>query len=159
MRLAREAEPVKVELMEVDEDGMLIDELAYNLAVSEGEILGHLYAKGIKPDGVQKLDKEMVKMICREYDVKVINVGPAKIEEMAKKKEILYEDDLDNLQDRPPVLTIMGHLITEKHQKAKKQQGLNAPHLRCSCNLTGMKNLFFQRRGWGMSTKRMIGNL
>ncbi|MFS7983977.1 putative protein-synthesizing GTPase [Helianthus anomalus] len=110
MRLAREAEPVKVELMEVDEDGMLIDELAFNLAVSEGEILGHLYAKGIKPDGVQKLDKEMVKMICREYDVEVIDVGPAKIEEMAKKKEILDEDDLDNLQDRPPVLTIMGHV-------------------------------------------------
>ncbi|KAJ0507891.1 putative protein-synthesizing GTPase [Helianthus annuus] len=110
MRLAREAEPVKVELMEVDEDGMLLDELAYNLAVSEGEILGHLYAKGIKPDGVQKLDKEMVKMICREYDVEVIDVGPAKIEEMAKKKEILDEDDLDNLQDRPPVLTIMGHV-------------------------------------------------
>ncbi|KAM0063140.1 putative protein-synthesizing GTPase [Helianthus debilis subsp. tardiflorus] len=110
MRLAREAEPVKVELMEVDEDGMLLDELAYNLAVSEGEILGHLYAKGIKPDGVQKLDKEMVKMICREYDVEVIDLGPAKIEEMAKKKEILDEDDLDNLQDRPPVLTIMGHV-------------------------------------------------
>lgn len=110
MRLAREAEPVKVELMEVDEEGMLIDELAYNLAVSEGEILGHLYAKGIKPDGVQKLDKEMVKMICREYDVEVIDVGPAKIEEMAKKKEILDEEDLDNLQDRPPVLTIMGHV-------------------------------------------------
>ncbi|KAF5822230.1 hypothetical protein HanXRQr2_Chr01g0024041 [Helianthus annuus] len=53
LRLAHEAKPVKVELMEVDEDGMLIDELAYNLAVTEGEILDHLYAKGIKPDGVQ----------------------------------------------------------------------------------------------------------
>ncbi|KAJ0452859.1 putative protein-synthesizing GTPase [Helianthus annuus] len=110
MRLAREAEPVKVELMEVDEEGMLIDELAFNLAVSEGEILGHLYAKGIKPDGVQKLDKEMVKMVCGEYDVEVIDAGPIKIEELAKKKEVLDEDDLDNLQDRPPVLTIMGHV-------------------------------------------------
>lgn len=87
MQVAREAEPVKVELMEVGEEGMLIDELAYNLAVSEGEILGHLYAKGIKPDGVQKLDKEMVKMVCREYEVEVIDVGPIKISEQAKKKE------------------------------------------------------------------------
>ncbi|KAK1424032.1 hypothetical protein QVD17_19343 [Tagetes erecta] len=96
--------------MEVDEEGMLIDELAFNLAVSEGEILGHLYAKGIKPDRGQKLDKEMVKMVCREYDVEVIDVGPTKIEEMAKKIEILDEEDLDNLQDQPPVLTIMGHV-------------------------------------------------
>ncbi|KAL0399529.1 UNVERIFIED_CONTAM: Translation initiation factor IF-2, chloroplastic [Sesamum radiatum] len=29
---------------------------------------------------------------------------------MAKKKEILDEDDLDKLEDRPPVLTIMGHV-------------------------------------------------
>ncbi|KAL8255214.1 hypothetical protein R6Q59_033435 [Mikania micrantha] len=29
---------------------------------------------------------------------------------MAKNKEILDEEDLDNLQDRPPVLTIMGHV-------------------------------------------------
>ncbi|KAL4555279.1 hypothetical protein LXL04_037894 [Taraxacum kok-saghyz] len=110
LRAAREAEPVKVELMEVGEEGMLIDELAFNLAVSEGEILGHLYAKGIKPDGVQKLDKEMVKMICREYDVEVIDVGPTEISDMAKKKEIFDEEDLDHLQDRPPVLTIMGHV-------------------------------------------------
>ncbi|XP_076935087.1 translation initiation factor IF-2, chloroplastic-like [Bidens hawaiensis] len=110
MQLAREAEPVKVEIMEVGEEGMLVDELAFNLAVSEGEILGHLYAKGIKPDGVQQLDKEMVKMVCRDYDVEVLDVFPTKIEEKAKKKEMLDEYDLYCLQDRPPVLTIMGHV-------------------------------------------------
>ncbi|KAI7753235.1 hypothetical protein M8C21_015628, partial [Ambrosia artemisiifolia] len=113
MRLAREAEPVKVEIMEVDEEGMLIDELAFNLAVSEGEILGHLYAKGIKPDGVQKLDKEMVKMVCREYDVEVMDADPIKIEEMAKKKEILDEEDIDNLQDRPPT-TLLDYIRKSK---------------------------------------------
>ncbi|PWA96358.1 hypothetical protein CTI12_AA039480 [Artemisia annua] len=56
------------------------------------------------------MDKEMVKMVCREYDVEVMNVGPTEISEMAKKKEIFDEEDLDHLQDRPPVLTIMGHV-------------------------------------------------
>nr|GMC74763.1 translation initiation factor IF-2, chloroplastic [Ipomoea batatas] len=110
LQAAKEAAPVKVEILEVDEDGMLIEELAYNLAISEGEILGYFYTKGIKPDGVQTLSKDMVKMICKEYEVEVIDADPVRVEEMAKKREILDEDDLDKLEDRPPVLTIMGHV-------------------------------------------------
>lgn len=110
LQAARDAAPVKMEIMEVDEEGMLIDELAYNLAISEGEILGYFYSKGIKPDGVQKLSRDMVKMVCNEYEVEVIDAEPERLEEMAKKKEIFDEDDLDKLEDRPPVLTIMGHV-------------------------------------------------
>ncbi|CAI9784306.1 unnamed protein product [Fraxinus pennsylvanica] len=110
LQAAKDAAPVKIEIMEVDEDGMLTEELAYNLAISEGEILGYLYAKGIKPDGVQKLSKDMVKMICREYEVEIIDATPVRVEEMAKKKEMFDEDDLDKLEYRPPVLTIMGHV-------------------------------------------------
>ncbi|CDP20469.1 unnamed protein product [Coffea canephora] len=71
---------------------MLTEELAHNLVISEGEIFRSLYSKGIKPDGVQTLSKDMVKMICQEYDVEVIDADPVKLE------------------DRPPVLTIMGHV-------------------------------------------------
>lgn len=110
LQAAKEAAPVKVEILEVGEQGMLIEDLAYNLATSEGEILGLLYSKGIKPDGVQTLDKEMVKMVCKEYEVEVIEADTIKVEHMARKKEILDEDDLDKLEDRPPVLTIMGHV-------------------------------------------------
>lgn len=110
LQAAKDAAPVKVEILEVEENGMLIEELAYNLAISEGEILGYLYSKGIKPDGVQTLDKDIVKMVCKEYDVEVLEVDPVRVEEMAKKKEILDDEDLDKLEDRPPVLTIMGHV-------------------------------------------------
>ncbi|KAJ8761976.1 hypothetical protein K2173_006578 [Erythroxylum novogranatense] len=110
LQAAKDAAPVKVEILEVGEKGMLVEDLAYNLAISEGEILGSLYSKGIKPDGVQTLDKDMVKMICKEYEVEVIETEPIKFEEMARKKEILDEDDLDKLEERPPVLTIMGHV-------------------------------------------------
>ncbi|CAL5393690.1 unnamed protein product [Camellia sinensis] len=111
LQAAKDAAPVKVEILEVGEKGMLTEELAYNLAISEGEILGYLYSKrGIKPDGVQTLDKHMVKMICKEYEVEVIDAAPTRVEEMARKKEIIDEDDLRGLEDRPPVLTIMGHV-------------------------------------------------
>ncbi|XP_057451276.1 translation initiation factor IF-2, chloroplastic [Lotus japonicus] len=110
LQAAKDAAPVKVEILEVDEKGMLVEELAYNLAISEGEILGILYAKGIKPDGVQTLDKDMVRMICNEYDVEVIDADPVKVEGLMKKRDILDEGDLDKLKDRPPVITIMGHV-------------------------------------------------
>ncbi|XP_074305381.1 translation initiation factor IF-2, chloroplastic isoform X2 [Silene latifolia] len=107
---ARDAAPVKVEILEVGEKGMSTEELAYNLAISEGEILGYLYSKGIKPDGIQTLDNAMVKMICERYDVEVLDVVNVEMEKMATKKEIFDDEDLDNLEDRPPVLTIMGHV-------------------------------------------------
>lgn len=110
LQAARDAAPVKVEILEVGEKGMLVEELAYSLATSEGEILGYLYSKGIKPDGVQTIDKDMVKMICKEYDVEVIDADPVKVEGLAKKREILDEEDLNKLKDRPPVITIMGHV-------------------------------------------------
>uniref|UniRef100_A0A7N0UP46 Translation initiation factor IF-2, chloroplastic n=1 Tax=Kalanchoe fedtschenkoi TaxID=63787 RepID=A0A7N0UP46_KALFE len=110
LQAARDAAPVKVDIIEVDEEGMLIEDLAYSLATSEGEILGYFYSKGIKPDGVQTLDKDMVKMICKEYGVEVVDVDPVKVEEKAKKKEILDEEDMDKLEGRPPVVTIMGHV-------------------------------------------------
>ncbi|XP_052178129.1 translation initiation factor IF-2, chloroplastic [Diospyros lotus] len=110
LQAAKEAAPVKVEILEVADEGMSTEELAYNLAISEGEIFGYLYSKGIKPDGVQTLDKDMVKMICKGYDVEVIDAASTRVEEMARKREFLDEDDLDNLEDRPPVLTIMGHV-------------------------------------------------
>ncbi|CAN4103082.1 unnamed protein product [Withania somnifera] len=110
LKAAQESAPVKVEILEVSEEGMPTEELAYNLATSEGEILGLLYSKGIKPDGVQTLSNDMVKMVCKEYDVEVIDAASLKVEEMARKKEIFDEDDLDKLEDRPPVITIMGHV-------------------------------------------------
>ncbi|XP_027340508.1 translation initiation factor IF-2, chloroplastic [Abrus precatorius] len=110
LQAAKDAAPVKVEILEVGNEGMLVEELAYNLAISEGKILGYLYSKGIKPDGVQTLDKDMVKMVCKEYDVEVIDADPIKVEGLVKKRDILDEDDLDKLKDRPPVITIMGHV-------------------------------------------------
>ncbi|CAI0409365.1 unnamed protein product [Linum tenue] len=110
LQAAKDAAPVKVEILEVGEKGMEVEELAFNLAIGEGDVLGYLYSKGIKPDGVQVLDKDMVKMICQEYEVEVVDADPVKYEEMARKKEIFDEDDLGKLEERPPVLTIMGHV-------------------------------------------------
>ncbi|CAA6657890.1 unnamed protein product [Spirodela intermedia] len=104
------AAPVKVEILEVGEEGMLIEDLAYSLAISEADILSYLFAKGVNPDMASTLNKDMVKMICKEYEVEVIEAEEVKVEQMAKKKEVFDEEDLDLLEERPPVITIMGHV-------------------------------------------------
>ena len=103
-------EPVRVEILEVGEEGMLIEDLAYELAIGESEILRFLSVRGVMLDNVQTLDKDLVKMVCMEYDVEVLESGPMKVEEMAKKKQFLDEEDLDKLEVRPPIVTIMGHV-------------------------------------------------
>ncbi|XP_047066519.1 translation initiation factor IF-2, chloroplastic isoform X2 [Lolium rigidum] len=103
-------EPVRVEILEVGEEGMDIDELAYQLAVGESEILRFLSVRGAMVDNVQTLDKDLVKMVCMEYEVEVLESGPMRVEEMAKKNEFLDEEDLDKLEVRPPIVTIMGHV-------------------------------------------------
>ncbi|KAK7324392.1 hypothetical protein VNO77_27928 [Canavalia gladiata] len=45
-----------------------------------------------------------------KYDVEVIETDPVKVEGLGKKRGILDEDDLHKLKDRPPLITIMGHV-------------------------------------------------
>lgn len=110
LEAAKASAPTKVEILEIGNEGMLSEELAFHLAIDEAEILGYLYSKGIKPEAVQTLDKDMVKMICKEYDVEVIEALEVTVNEMAKKTEMLDKEDLNLLEVRPPVITIMGHV-------------------------------------------------
>lgn len=101
-----EEEPVRAEIIEVGEEGMSLDELAESLALTRSALFHFMFTRGIKG---QVLGKDAVKLLCREYGVEVLDAG-SRLTEMAKKKEVLDEEDLDSLETRPPVVTIMGHV-------------------------------------------------
>eukprot|EP01018_Ginkgo_biloba_P016662 Gb_26690 [translate_table: standard] len=107
---ARAAAPVRVEILEVGKEGMPVPELAHNLAVNEAEVVKTLFMKGIAISVTQTLDEDTVKLVCKEYNVEVIEAESVRVEDMAKKKEIFDEEDLERLEARPPILTIMGHV-------------------------------------------------
>jgi translation initiation factor IF-2 len=85
-----------------------VRDLAEMLLVAETEIVKQLFFKGIAISVTQVLDLGTATMVSEELGVSVI----AGVEQAAATKvtEMLDVGDLDNLQRRPPVVTIMGHV-------------------------------------------------
>eukprot|EP00249_Psilotum_nudum_P023007 c28722_g1_i1 orf=391-3579(+) len=108
---AKAAAPVRVDILEVGNQGMPLQDLAQKLAINVAEIVKTLFLRGIVTAVNQTLDEDTVKLVCREYNVEVVEAGSQKVEELAKRAgEFIEEEDLDQLQTRPPVVTIMGHV-------------------------------------------------
>jgi len=87
---------------------LTLRELAAALVVPETEIIKKLFIKGIIVSVTQTLDIPTASMVAEELGVEVETE-----EETAaatKVTEMLDADDLENLQRRPPVVTIMGHV-------------------------------------------------
>jgi translation initiation factor IF-2 len=88
--------------------GLSVHELAEVIKVPETDIIKSLFFKGIATNINQTLDRETAQMVAEEFE---ILVETAEVESEAKKvTEMLDADDLDNLVQRPPVITIMGHV-------------------------------------------------
>ncbi len=86
--------------------GVTVRDLAELLGLSSAELIKKLMMMGEMATLTQTLTDESVLAIAEEYDRKIEIVSAA--EEEAPAPE--FEDDEDALLDRPPVVTIMGHV-------------------------------------------------
>ncbi|BDA66564.1 translation initiation factor IF-2 [Rivularia sp. IAM M-261] len=87
---------------------MTVQELSDAIAVADTEIVKILFIKGIPVSITQNLDIPTITLICTELEIAVET--QEKEAEARKVTEMIEAGDLDNLQRRPPVVTIMGHV-------------------------------------------------
>ncbi len=87
---------------------LTVRELADLLVVPETEIIKHLFFKGIPVNITQTLDLETSRLVAQELGT-TVETAPEETT-AAKITEMLDAEDLENLQRRPPVVTIMGHV-------------------------------------------------
>ena len=128
-RRDRREQEVKVEKPEkiTLHGGLTVQELSSIMAIPDTDIIRTLFMKGIAATVTQTLDVGTATMVAQELGVEV-ETGQREAE--AKKiTEMLDAGDLEKLQRRPPVVTIMGHVdhgkttLLDSIRKTKVAQG------------------------------------
>jgi translation initiation factor IF-2 len=77
--------PICVDILEVGKYKLSCQDLVQKLAINDSEIIKVLFKKGIATTVNWTLDYEIVKLICQEFEVKVVEASSLKVENMAKK--------------------------------------------------------------------------
>ena len=85
-----------------------IRELATALGIAETEIIKKLFFKGMAVSITQTLDIPTASLVAEELGVTIETVEEASA--ATKVTVMVGEEDIENLQRRPPVVTIMGHV-------------------------------------------------
>ena len=87
---------------------LTLRELSEKLNTPETDIIKNLFFKGIAVNITQTLDLDTARLVAEELGVEV--EIPEEKSAATKETEMLDAEDLENLQHRPPVVTIMGHV-------------------------------------------------
>ncbi len=83
-----------------------VQELANRMAERVADVVKSLMTNGIMATQNQSIDADTAELIIEEFGHKVVRVSDADVEDVIQA----VEDDDKDLQDRPPVITVMGHV-------------------------------------------------
>ncbi|MGC8751114.1 translation initiation factor IF-2 [Hydrotalea sp.] len=84
-----------------------VSELANLMDVSFADVIAKCMNLGIMVSINQRLDAEVIELVASEFGYEVEFIGVDDVEELNEEEE---EEDSQNMESRPPIVTIMGHV-------------------------------------------------
>ena len=87
-------------------EAIVVSELANRMAERVADVVKSLMNMGMMVTQTQTIDADTAELIIEEFGHKVVRVSDADVEDVIKE----IKDKEEDLQSRPPVITIMGHV-------------------------------------------------
>ncbi len=101
-------EPIRIEKAFMTADTITVKDLTERIGKPAGEIIKKLLLLGIMATINKELDFDTAQLVCNEFGVELEMKKAETAEDVLESKD--FEDTEQDLETRPPVVTIMGHV-------------------------------------------------